>query len=58
MQTEKGYKIKRYRGLAATKSDEGTSGWTAAEIEGRGLEAMDDLEMDDDEALVDDELEA
>jgi len=56
-QAKKGYKIKRYRGLAATKADEGTSGWTAAEIEGRGLEAMDDdMELEEDEVLK--ELEA
>ena len=34
---EKGYECSRFRGLAATKADEGTSGWSSSDLEQRAF---------------------
>ena len=39
---QKGVKMRRYRGLAATRADEGSSGWSAHDLEERAREGLDE----------------
>lgn len=42
----KGVKMRRYRGLAATRADEGSSGWTAQDLERRAREEMEEADLE------------